>query len=165
MRKRLTFILLNGAMGSGKSTIAGLLEERMERTAILEIESVRQLVAGSEDNQLAWKVIYRMCDEYFRNGVSVLLQQTVASQGIVNKFLRLARKHKCSVAFYHLQAPRIELLKRIERRKKSRNVSRSLIAHNIQKHENITYTGAVIIDTSKRKPAGVAELIMRNLNH
>jgi len=97
MKKRMNFILLNGAMGSGKSTVARLLENKLTKTAILEIEDIRRLVTGSEDNQLAWKVIYRMCDEYFKNGVSVLLKQTVASQDLVNKFLRLAKKYKCNI--------------------------------------------------------------------
>src|SRR5215471_18432014 len=130
MKKRVNFILLNGAMGSGKSTVARFLENKLAKTAILEVEDIRRLVTGSEDNQLAWKVIYRMCDEYFKNGVSVLLKQTVASQDIVNKFLRLAKKYKCKIGFYHLQAPRNELLKRIKERKKSRNVPRLLISSN-----------------------------------
>jgi predicted kinase len=135
MRKRLYFILLNGAMGSGKSTIAELLADKLEKTAVLEIEDIRRLVTGSEDNLLAWKIIYRMCNEYFKNGVSVLLKQTVASQDLVSKFLRLAKKHKCLVAFYHLQAPRSVLQKRINNRKKSRAVSKDLISSNITKHE------------------------------
>lgn len=161
--KRLNFILLNGAMGSGKSTIADLLKNKLKRTAIIEIEDVRHLVTGSEDNLLAWDVIYSMCDQYLKSGVNILLKQTVASQEIVNKFLRLARKHKCSIYFYHLQAPKNELLKRIDKRKKTKNVKKSLISSNLEKHKKISYTGATVINTSKISAADAANFIFRNL--
>jgi len=168
MNKRLNFILLNGAIGSGKSTIANLLEKKLKRTAIIELEDIRQLISDykqgkKEDNPLAWKIILRMCDEYFKNGVSVLLKQTVCSQEFVNKFLRLAKKHKCIIGFYHLQAPRNELLKRIKKRKKTRIVSNDLIMRNIRKHEKINYTNATIIDTSTMKPSEVAKFILNDL--
>ena len=150
-------------MSSGKSTIAELLADKLERTAVLEIEDIRRLVTGSEDNLLAWKIIYRMCDEYFKNGVSVLLKQTVASQDLVSKFLRLAKKHECLIVFYHLQAPRSVLQKRINNRKKSRAPSKALISSNITKHEQIKYTHAKIIDTTKMKPSEVAKLILNDL--
>jgi len=163
MKKRLNFILLNGAMGSGKSTVADLLKNKLEKTAVLEIEDVRSLVTGNQDNLLAWKVIYRMCDEYFRNDVSVLLKQTVASKEMVNKFLALAKKHKCNIAFYHLQAPRNILMQRIHKRKKIKKAPKSLIMNNIKKQEGIHYTGAVLINTSKMKPDDIANLIIRDL--
>jgi predicted kinase len=164
MKKPLHFILLNGAMGSGKSTVGDVLESKLPRTAILEIEDIRRLMSSEEDNALAWKVIYRMCEEYFKNGVSVLLKQTVASEDIVSKFLKLAKKHKCAISFYHLQAPSNILSKRINKRKKSKNVSETLIASNIKKHENIKYTNATIIDTSKVKPWEISKLILNDLN-
>jgi predicted kinase len=161
--KKLDFILLNGAMGSGKSTIAGLIADKLERTAILEIEDVRRLVTGSEDNGLAWNVIYKMCDEYFKNGVSVLLKQTVASQELVDKFVNLAKAHECNIHLYHLQAPRSELQKRITAREKSRSAA-GLIASNIAKHEQITYNNATAIDTTKYTPREVGKLILINLS-
>ena len=167
MKKSLNFILLNGAIGSGKSTIADILEKKLKRTAILEIEDIRKLVSdfkqGEEDNALAWKIIYRMCDEYFKNGVSVLLKQTVCSQEMVNSFLRLAKKHKCTIGFYHLQAPRNVLLERIKKRQKIRKVSKILINRSIEKHEKINYTQATIIDTSEMKPSEVAVFILKGL--
>ncbi|MDP3795352.1 MAG: AAA family ATPase [bacterium] len=167
MKKRLNFILLNGAIGSGKSTIADILEDKLKRTAVLEIEDIRRLVSdsrkGTYDNALAWKIIYRMCDEYFNNGVSVLLKQTVASQDLSNTFLDLARKCKCTIGFYHLRAPRDELLKRMKNRQKVRNASETLIKSNIRKHENINYTDAAVIDTSRLKPSEAAQFILDDL--
>jgi deoxyadenosine/deoxycytidine kinase len=97
--RRLNFVLLNGAMGSGKSTVARLLADKLERTAILEIEDVRRLVTGKEDNALAWKVIYRMCDAFLENRVSVLLKQTAASEDLVNKFCALQETMAAGLVF------------------------------------------------------------------
>ncbi len=159
MKRRLNFILLNGPIGSGKSTIGNLLAKKLQRTAILEIEDIRRLIPGKEDNQLAWKIIHRMCDEYFKNGISVLLKQSVASHDIVNMFLRLARKYKCRIRFYHLQAPGEILLKRIDKRKML-NISKALVSNNIRKHKKISYPNAAIIDTSRMKPRDATKLIL-----
>jgi len=150
-------------MGSGKSTVARLLANQLEKTAILEIEDVRRLVTGKEDNALAWKVIYKMCDTYLKNEVSVLLKQSAASQDLVNRFLRLAKKHGCTIAFYHLQAPGNVLLKRIGRRKKAGHASRDLIASNLRKHQEINYRNATVVDTSRISPNKVADLILGDL--
>lgn len=120
------------------------------------------LVSGNEDNALAWKVIFRMCDEYFKNGVNVLLKQTVASQDMVNQFLDLAKKYKCSIVFYHFRAPKNILLKRINKRKK-RKVTKLLIMKNIGRHEVISYDGAKIINTLKMTPNEVIKLILNDL--
>ncbi len=152
-------------MGSGKTTVARLIGKKMSYTAILEIEDIRKLVTGTEDNALAWKVVYRMCDEYLKNRVNVILKQTVASNEIVNQFLKLAEKHKCYVSFYHIQAPKDELLKRIKQRNKNGKVSKSLIKSNIQKHEKIKYPTATIIDTQKLKANSVAKLILQKLSN
>lgn len=162
MQDRLNFILFNGPMGSGKSTLARLLEKKLKRTAIIAIEDVRRLVLR-EDNQLAWDVIYRMCDEYFKNHVSVLLQQTVASRAMANRFLRLAKKHGCTVRFYHLQAPRPVLLERIARRESAKRVAKAQILRNLKRQERVRFPSATIINTAETKPSEVVRIVLNDL--
>ncbi len=162
MKDQPTFILLNGPMGSGKSTVAHLLGKKLRRTAVIEIEDVRRLVL-KEDNLLAWKIIYRMCDEYLRNHVSVLLQQTVASREMANRFLRLAKKHRCIIRFYHLRAPRGVLLERIRTRESANSVSRAHALRNIKKQEKMKFAGATIINTAGTKPVEVVQFVLNDL--
>ena len=166
MKSKLHFILLNGAIGSGKSTIGDILEKKLKRTVILEIEDVRQFMSDyrqgkKEGNDLAWKIIYRMCDEYLKNKTSVLLKQTACSQELVDKFLRLAKKYKCIIGFYHLQAPRDILLKRVKKRK----IPKILVIKSSVKHDSINYRHAKIINTSYLKPKEAAELILKDLGN
>jgi predicted kinase len=161
--KRAHFVVFNGAMGSGKSTVAALLATKLKKTAILEIEDVRGLVTGKVDYPLAWKIIYRMCDEYLKNGVGVLLKQTAASEDLLGKFARLGKKHRCVIGVYHFQAPKLVLLKRIQQREKERKASKALIARNLRKHEKIRYRNATVIDTSKMGPHEVAGLVLSDL--
>ncbi len=185
MKKPLHFILLNGTLGSGKTTIAGLLEDQLERTAVLEIEDIRRLVSdfkrGEIDNLLAWNVIYRMCDEYLKNGVSIVLKQGMADQNFVNKFILLAKKHRCMIGFYHLQAPKNVILQRIETRKKAptnvllkkinalnnvkkqKNWSKTNVLKSIEDHKTVHFTNATVIDTSKMKPSEVAAFILTDM--
>ncbi len=150
-------------MGSGKSTIAKLLRKRLSNTAIIEIEDIRVLLT-EEDNGLAWKIIYRMCDEYFKNGVSVLLNQTVASEELAEKFIKLAKRYKCNIGFYHLKASGTELRKRISLRSKFRTATKNLINSNISKHSLIKYPNAIEIDTSKTTPIQALKIVMNNLS-
>ena len=167
MKTRLRFILLNGPIGSGKSTIANLLKSKLKRTAMFGVEDIRRLISdfrhNREDHLLTWRIIYSMCDEYFKNGISVLLEQSYCSKENVNQFLRLAKKHKCAIGFYHLYAPRSILLERIKKQKKDREASKAEIISNIKKHEEMTYPDAIVIDTSEMKPAEVAKLILNDL--
>ncbi len=162
-KQAINFILLNGAMGSGKSTIAKVLKKKLNNTAIIEIEDIRKLLT-QEDNALAWKIIYRMCDEYFKNGVSVLLNQTVASVEIAENFIKLAKKYKCNIGFYHLVASTTELKKRISLRNKPRTVTINLVNSNISKHALIKYPNAYQIDTSKTTPTQASKIVMDNLS-
>jgi predicted kinase len=185
MKEQLNFILLNGTSGSGKSTVARLLEKKLKRTAVLEIEDIRCLVSdfkqGELDNLLAWKIIYRMCDEYFKNNVSVLLKQGVSDQNFVNWFLRLAKRHRCVIGFYHLQAPKDVILQRIAERKnaqrnilvkkiakidgvkKQKNWSKTNMLKSIEAHEAIHFTNATTIDTSRLKPDEIAAFILADM--
>jgi predicted kinase len=161
--KQVHFILFNGPMGSGKSTVATVLANQLSKTAILEIEDIRRLVTGNEDNLLAWKVIYRMCAEYLKNGVSILLKQAVASEDFVDRFVRLAKKHRCVIGVYHFRAPKGVLLKRIAQRGKTSKALKALAARNIEKHEKIKYKTATVIDTSAMRPNDVAKLVLNDL--
>ena len=167
MKKKLRFILLNGPIGSGKSTIANLLKSKLKRTAMFGVEDIRRLISdfkqNREDHLLTWRIIHSMCDEYFNNGILVLLEQSYCSKENVNQFLRLAKKHKSALGFYHLQEPRSILLERINQQKKDRKTSKAKIIRNIKKHEEMTYPDATVIDTSEMKPAEVAKLILNDL--
>jgi predicted kinase len=147
-------------MGVGKSTVSNILRKKLPKTAIIKIEDIRSLVTGPEDNTLAWEVIYKMCDEYFKNGVNVLVEQTVASTNIVNKFLKLAKRYKCNICFYHFMAPKEELVKRIKNRQSKSRIAKNLIASNYEKHQLINYPSATIIDTSTMSPAQISKLVL-----
>ena len=118
---------------------------------------------SSEDHALAWKIIYRMCDGYFKNGISVQLEQTVASKDIVNRFLRLAKRHNCIIGFYHVRAPRHILLERVHSRVKDRKATKTLIMSNIKKHEAILYPAAIILVTSSIRTEQAVKIILKGL--
>lgn len=93
----------------------------------------------------------------------MLLKQTVASQDMADKFLKLAKKHGYKISFYHFQAPANILRDRIAKRKKSRGVPQKLIVSNIKKHSGIKYSQATIIDTSTTMPNKIVKLILDNI--
>jgi len=171
MEKRLNFILINGPMGSGKSTIAKLLKGKLKRTAVFGGDEIKWFVSdfkrSKKDNLISKKVVYRMCDEYLKNDIDVLLAQGFYSVDNADELLRLAKKHKCNSRFYHLTAPRKVLLDRLSKRKQARDatkpIPRTRIIRNLRNHEKISYSNATIIDTSEMQPSEVVEFILKDI--
>jgi uridine kinase len=72
-------VLINGAMGSGKTTIGRLVHSKLPRTAILSTDAIKFLISdferGERDNAIATAVLYQMCREYIRQEINTLIPQ------------------------------------------------------------------------------------------
>src|SRR3989344_1080559 len=98
MKKQLHFILLNGAMGSGKSTVAELLGKKLERTAILEIEEKSNMhflhIANSDKPVAMYSLDVILSVGYrtnsiiaieFRKGATKTLRERITKGYTINK--------------------------------------------------------------------------------
>ncbi len=171
MKKKINFILINGPMGSGKSTIVKLLHPKLKRTALLGGDRIKWFMSdfkrSRKNNEIVHKVIMRMCDEYLKNGISILLDQGFYSEERADKYLKIAKKYNCVIKFYHLQAPRQILLDRIRKRPTAKMadkpVPKTRVLRNLRNHNKIKYTNATIIDTFQKKPKEVVDYILKDL--
>jgi cytidylate kinase len=165
--KSLNLILINGPMGSGKSTVAKILKQKLKRTVVFGGDEIKWFISdfkrNDRDNTIVHKVVLRMCDEYLKNGISLLLVQGYFSK----EFFKIADKHKCNKKFYYLTAPRKVLLDRIGKRPMGRDatspIPKSRIVINLRRHSKMKHQDATIIDTSTMKPVKAADLILQDL--
>ncbi len=92
------FILLNGHPGSGKSTVAHEIAQRVPKIAVLDIDMFRKFVFdygfSKKDIELGWKVAFAVMEVYLSNGVSVLADRCVPENAPRLKMKQLAKKFK-----------------------------------------------------------------------
>jgi chloramphenicol 3-O-phosphotransferase len=90
---RQAIILLTGIQAAGKSTIAQLLAERLDRSVHVGGDSFRRMIVnGREDMtpdpsdeawrqlRLRYKLTAMACDEYFRSGFTVVAQDVILGE-------------------------------------------------------------------------------------
>ena len=171
MKKRNNFIIIDGPMGAGKSTVAALLHHKLKRTAMVGNDRIKWFVSdynrSKKDTDVTRKVLLAMCEEYLRNGVSILMPQGFLHSKALKLFTGLAKKMHCDLHLYRLQAPRHLLLKRILERGKAAeartHIPKTRILRNLRLHAKHEYEGATLIDTSTMTPQQVANLIIKDL--
>lgn len=165
------FIIIDGPMGSGKTTIAEALHRKLKRTAMVGVDRIKWFVSDfrrtKEDNRIAREALLAMCQAYLRNSISILLPQGFVRSESMAPFLKLARKMKCQLVQYRLTAPRDVLLARLSQRPKAalanKPVPKTRILKNLRLHANHAYQGATLIDTSKLSPTQSVAFILKDL--
>lgn len=97
-------ILITGIQAAGKSTIAQLLAERLERSVHLRGDSFRRMIVSDrvdmspDPSDEAWRQLrlrYRLtamaCDEYFREGFTVVAQDVILGEPL-GEMVRLIKQ-------------------------------------------------------------------------
>ena len=165
------FIIIDGSMGSGKTTVAGLIHKKLPRTALVGTDLIKWFVSDFErtkrDNDITRNVLVAMCAEYLKNGVSILLAQGFLQSANRAPYIKLAKRLNVRLLEYRLEAPHEVLLQRLENRPKpvqtKTSVSKSRILENLRLHAQHRYSGAMNIDTSKMSAKTVADTILKDV--
>ena len=78
-------ILIDGPMGSGKTTTSKLLNQKLPDTARVALPDAKRLVPDfreyPETLRIIREVMLVMIDKYLENGVSVIIEQITKSEG------------------------------------------------------------------------------------
>lgn len=166
-------IIIDGPMGSGKTTIANLLNMKLKRTAHLSIDRIKFFVSdfkrGTEDNAITSAVLLKMIDEYINQGVNVLIAQGVYKKEYLLPYLKIAKKNKLNVFLYQLEAPKKVLLERISSRPIPSDaktpVSKARILKNLKLWEENRQTFEKVFDTNLFSSETIIKLILRDIKN
>lgn len=164
-------IIIDGPMGSGKTTIGKLLHKKLKRTARLSTDGIKFLLSdferGERDNAITTSVLMQMYKEYVRQGINILLPQGFWKKEYIEPYIKFAKKNKLKTFIYQLEAPREVLLKRIENRPKpalaKTPVPKSRILLNLKTWEKHKYQMGKNFDTTKLSPEQVVKEILKDL--
>jgi len=171
--KKQTVIILDGPMGSGKTTIATIIHKKIKNLVYLGTDKIKWLQSDFKRNDkeisISIEVILSMMRVYLKNGFHILISENFIDKNARDKFIFLSKNKKVKLFIYHLDAPRKVLLKRISKRSKIHEgkgmlpLSKSFILKNLKLHPRNKYVKAKVIDTSKKPPEEVANLILTEI--
>lgn len=169
--RQLNFIIIDGPMGAGKSTIAAMLHPKLKRTAMIGNDRIKWFVSDynrkKKDTDITRKVVLAMCGAYLENGVSILMPQSFLHSKSLKLFVDLAKRKRCRLLIYRLEAPRHVLLDRVAKRPRAAEarsrLSKTRIHRNLRLHAQHQYEGATFIDTSVMSPQQAVNKILKDL--
>lgn len=170
-------ILVDGPMGSGKTTTTKLLNQKLPDTARVALPDIKRLVPSFKENKETLTVIREvmkvMIDKYLEHGVSVIVEQINKAEGVEN-LKSLAEKRGAKFYGYRLTAAKDTRLNRVfERTKEMMGVTElpqskidELIGYfepNNQFYLENPVSIVETIDTQELSVEEVAEIIVRKL--
>jgi predicted kinase len=162
-------LIIDGPMGSGKTTVSTLLHKKLKRTAHIGLDRIKWLISDfkkvTADNDIVRNIILAMTKEYLRQGINVIVEQGMTKERIEN-LTKIAKKYDARLLGYQLDAPKEVLFNRIAERQKlnkKTTVSKARIERNYQFHLQNKYTGLVLLDTEKLNAQQIANRILKDI--
>ncbi|MBT5345682.1 AAA family ATPase [Candidatus Uhrbacteria bacterium] len=163
-------LLLDGMMGSGKTTASSLLSDHLPRTAIIGMDKVKRFVSdferGTQDNKIAREIVLAMSEKYLELGLSVVVDHPFSSDDQVASYEALSTKYSIPIFKFQLfTTPKIAF-GRVNQRQEDREhkVSEERIKRNITLFEDKSNLGFKTIDTTNLQPNEVADIILETIN-
>ncbi len=170
-------ILVDGPMGSGKTTTSKLLNQKLPDIARVAMPDIKRLVPNYRENEktlfVVKDVMKSMIDTYLTHGVSVVVEQ-VSNKENIEDLEKIAKKHGAHFHAYRLTAPKEKRLKRVHERTKEMLGGGELLQSKIdeltgyfepnhQFYIDNPFDRAEIINTEGLSPEQVAEIIISKL--
>jgi predicted kinase len=169
MKNKLFLILIDGPMGSGKTTVAKIIHSKLKRTAYIGLDRIKRYISDFKknptDNEISRNVVSAMASEYLKQGISVIIEQGM-KDNYIKLLKKIAKKNKAECFIYQLDASKELLTKRVIERTKLANkpaISRSRIERNYNIHLNNKYSHTTIFDSEKFNPKIIANKILKEV--
>jgi len=171
-------ILIDGPMGSGKTTTSKLLNHTLPDTARVALPDIKRLIPNYGENRQTLHVIREvmtaMIDKYLEHGVSVVLEQ-ISQADSVDALRALALKHNAQFYPYRLTASKDIRWQRVQdRTKEMMDVSilppekietlDGFFVPNHQFYLDNQIEGAEIINTEDLTPDDVVRLLVSKIS-
>ena len=148
-------ILIDGPMGSGKTTTGKILHKKLKRTAMLSTDAIKWSVSDFKRDKE---------DNAIKHGMNILVPQAFWKKENIEPYLEIAKTNKMKVFVYQLIAPKEVLLERLKSRPKPPQaktpVSKTKIMKNLKMWEENQYNLGKIFDTSILSTEKIAKAIL-----
>lgn len=162
-------IILNGACGVGKSTVAQKLHAEMPMSFLLVIDAWWKQISNWRENRkesqrLVYKVAFAAIDAYLEEGKDVIVDKAILNDvKTLDSLVGLGEKHGAQVYEFILVADKRVVLERAAERgfNKQGLLTPEEAEHLWELAQELTETrpNAIVIDTSSRGPDEVYESV------
>jgi len=156
-------------MGAGKTTVAKLLHPKLDRTAYIGLDRIKRYITGFRKvpsrNEVSRGVVAKMVEEYLRQRISVILDQSMSKEEI-SSYRRMGRKHGAKDHVFQLDAPRGILNSRIHLRTEELlkpRVTKAHIDRHYNDHLKRKYPATVVFDSKAVSARQIANRILKEL--
>ena len=165
-----SIILLDGAKGSGKTTIGTALKNRLRDAEFLSLDEIRRAIpnarATAEYNQIAFDELLQKLKRMILGGDSVIIDCGVTKEKL-SSLEKVAKILGVKIHKYSLTASPEVLFKRVVKRDmgdgKTTNKERFDYVYDIlQSKDFVDYTK---IDTCESSPKEIINKILRSINN
>lgn len=167
-------LLIDGPMGSGKTTVANLIHAKINNTAWIGLDKIKWLVSGfrrsKKQNEMTRNVVEAMAAEYAKQGVNIIVEQGFRLEHVAF-FRKLAKKNHAAFHLFELAAPKEVLLHRVKERMAQRANARAIgrppvamsrIMRNLKIHaDKEKDPQAKLIETDGLVPEQIADKIIK----
>ena len=169
--KKPFLIILDGPIGSGKTTVSELLHKRLKKTALISLDKVKRLVSdykpGHKYHNLASQVGKVMAKEYLKNGWNVIVEKAFTREKFIQEYLNFKKNKNIKVFVYQMTIPFNVAIKRVRQREKLRDKISKLSTRRIERNYNhydlYSYKKAKTFDSVKLKPQKIVKEILKDL--
>ena len=176
-KNKLFLLILDGPMGTGKTTVSKLLHKKLEGTALISLSDVKKLIFGHEKdhayNKSSQEIILVMVNEYLKLGISVIAEWAMRKDR-VEAFKKIASKNSAKFFIYQLAGPKTLLLRRVKERtrilldkkvlpkRNIANIEKNFESHHLFHAEN-KYNRAIILNSEKLSASQITNKILKDI--
>jgi len=171
MNKKPFLIMIDGPIGSGKSTTAKILHSKMKRTALIALDRIKHLlydyrVDNHADLQLASDVGAAMTKTYLSRGINVIVEKAFTQDKYLRSFAKIARG-RARLLIYQIEAPVYIRIQRVKQRPLPPDAKGKpkleKIKRNTLHYEQFKYKGAKVFDSSLLSPNQIVRRILKDV--
>ncbi len=164
-------IIIDGPMGSGKTTIGNFIHKQLPRTAKLSTDAIKWFISdferGEGDNAITAAVLIQVCKEYIKQGINILLPQGFWKKEYIEPYIKLAEENNLKLFIYQLDGPKDILLERIKNRPKPElaktEVPFERVLKNLQTWEENKYQTGKVFNISELTSEQIAQQILKDV--
>ncbi len=165
--------IIDGATGSGKTTVGELIGKSIKRTAVFDMDQIKWQISdfkkGVEDNKIVRDVVFYMAEAYCAHGINVIIPQGMLPESIP-LYKKLADKYGFRFYRIDLFADDEILMRRVQQRQRESDSpnpsSIERIRNNIQWYKDTKSNDkdVIHIDTSLLSSKEVKEILLEQLS-